>query len=169
MTRLLRLGHTCKRTGPRSFDLDLSEPGAHKTSAIFGPTVTTIPPGVSEWLATWVELAAIPEGGYLFHAAGDPTTPYTEATWTKLVKATFRRTSGVAMCPKDLRSSFVGFLKSGVHSDETLRAAAAAMRHSSATQGSSAYDKERCDRLTAAAVKVATEYAATFAADDGTA
>ena len=71
VTRLLRLGHTCKRTGPRSFDLDLSEPGAHKTSAVFGPTVTTIPPAVAAWLAAWVELAAIPEGGYLFHVAGD--------------------------------------------------------------------------------------------------
>ena len=109
-----------------------------------------------------MELAAIPEGGYLFHAAGDPTTPHTEAAWTKLVKATFRRTSGVAMCPKDLRSAFVGFLKSGEHSDETLRAAAVAMRHSSATQGSRAYDKGRCDRLVSAAVQVATEYAATF-------
>ena len=164
VTRLLRLGHTCKRTGPRSFDLDLSAPGAHKTSAIFGPTITTIPPPVAAWLARWVELAAVPEHGYLFHAAGDPTTPHTEAAWTKLVKATFRRASGVALAPKDLRSSFVGFLRSAEHSDATLRSAAAAMRHSSQTQRSRAYDKGRCNRLTAAAVRVAAEYAASFAA-----
>ena len=40
------------------------------------------------------------------------------------------------------------------------------MRHSSQTQRSHAYDKERCDRLTAAAVRVASEYAATFAAEE---
>ena len=108
----------------------------------------------------------MPDGGYLFHVAGDPTTPHTEATWTKLVKATFRRTSGVALAPKDLRSAFVGFLQAGAHSDATLKAAAAAMRHSSQTQRSHAYDKGRCDRLTAAAVKVAAEYAATFEAND---
>jgi hypothetical protein len=38
------------------------------------------------------------------------------------------------MCPKDLRSSFIGFLKSEEHGDATLKAAAAAMRHSSQTQ-----------------------------------
>ena len=162
VTRLLRLGHTCKRTGASAFELDLSEPGAHKTSAIFGPSRTTIPPPVAVWLARWVELAAVPEGGYLFHVAGDATKPHTEAAWTKLVKATFRRTSGVALAPKDLRSSFVGFLQAGAHSDETLKAAAVAMRHSSQTQRSRAYDKERCNRLTSAAVRVATEYAANF-------
>ena len=46
-----------------------------------------------------------------------------------------------------------------------IKAAATAMRHSSQTQRSHAYDKGRCDRLTAAAVKVAAEYAATFEAD----
>ena len=160
VTRLLRLGHTCKRTGPRSFELDLSAPGAHKTSAIFGPTITTIPPPVAAWLARWVELAAVPEHGYLFHAAGDPTTPHTEAAWTKLVKATFRRASGVALAPKDLRSSFVGFLRSGEHSDATLRSAAAAMRHSTQTQRSRAYDNGRSNRQTDAADLVAAEYAA---------
>ena len=110
-----------------------------------------------------MELAAIPADGYLFHAAGDPATPHTEAAWTKLVKATFRRASGVALAPKDLRSSFVGFLRSGDHSDATLRSAAAAMRHSSQTQRSHAYDKGRCDRLTAAAIQAAAEYAAAYA------
>ena len=164
VTRLLRMGHTLKRTGPVTFDLDLSDPGAHKTSAVFGASITSIPPSVSAWLAKWVELMDIPEGGYIFHV-GNPTVPYAESAWTEVIKATFRRTSGVAMSPKDLRSSFIGFLKSGAHSDETLKAAAAAMRHSSKTQGSLAYDKKRCDRTTAAAVKVATEYAMAFRAD----
>ena len=36
------------------------------------------------------------------------------------------------------------------------------MRHSSAQQGSRAYDKERGNRLAAAATKVAADYAARF-------
>jgi hypothetical protein len=63
-----------------------------------------------------------------------------------------------------LRASFVTFLKSGNHSDTTLRSAAVALRHSSKTQDSAAYNKWKGDRLTAAAVKVAEDFAATFKA-----
>ena len=66
------------------------------------------------------------------------------------------------LAPKELRASFVTFLKSGNHSDATLRSAAVALRHSSKTQDSDAYNKGKSDRLMAAAVKVAEEYAATF-------
>ena len=59
-------------------------------------------------------------------------------------------------------SSFVTFLKSGKHSDETLRAAAMAMRHSSTTQGSAAYHKGRSDLLVQAAVDAAASFAARF-------
>ena len=59
-------------------------------------------------------------------------------------------------------SAFVTFLRSDAHSDEVLKSAAFAMRHSSKMQGSAAYDKERAERLSKAAVKVATDYAAKF-------
>ena len=54
------------------------------------------------------------------------------------------------------------FLKSGDHDDETLRAAARAMRHSSKTQGSAAYHKGQSDSLVQAAVDAAATFAAKF-------
>lgn len=42
--------------------------------------------------------------------------------------------------------------------------AAIAMRHSSKTQASAAYDKGACDRRVAAAMKVAADYSAKFTA-----
>ena len=69
----------------------------------------------------------------------------------------------VPLAPKDLRSSFVTFLKSEEHSDETLRSAALAMKHSSQMADSVAYDMGRHDRLVAASMRVAAEYAARFA------
>ena len=59
-------------------------------------------------------------------------------------------------------SAFVTFLRSDAHSDEVLKSAAFAMRHSSKMQGSAAYDKDRAERLSKAAVKVAKDYAAKF-------
>ena len=55
------------------------------------------------------------------------------------------------------------FLRSGHNSDAALKSAAFAMRHSAA-QGARAglYDKERSERLSAAAVQVATDFAAGF-------
>ena len=54
-------------------------------------------------------------------------------------------------------------MRSGDNSDAALKSAAFAMRHSSA-QGARAglYDKERSERLSAAAVQVATDFAAGF-------
>ena len=49
--------------------------------------------------------------------------------------------STLALCPKDARSSFITFLRSGDHDDETVKAAAIAMRHSSKIQASAAYNK----------------------------
>ena len=34
------------------------------------------------------------------------------------------------LCPKETRSSFINFLRSGEHDDEAVKAAAVAMRHS---------------------------------------
>ena len=70
--------------------------------------------------------------------------------------------AGVALCPKELRASFVEFLKTSKHDDDTLRAAAKAMKHSSKTQASHSYSRGESDRLAAAAVRVAEAYAATF-------
>ena len=66
------------------------------------------------------------------------------------------------MAPKDLRASFITFLKSDNHGDDTLKAAAIAMRHSSKTQSSAAYTKDQSDRLVAKAVRAAEGYAALF-------
>ena len=66
------------------------------------------------------------------------------------------------LAPKELRSSFITFLRSGHNSDAALKSAAFAMRHSSAQARGPAYDKERSERLSAAAVQVATDFAAGF-------
>ena len=142
----------------------LSSPGAHKTSATFGPSTTTVPAAIARCLATHLGLSAVPEGGYVFARARDPFAPMEPNQWTTAVKAVFKRWGGVALAPKDLRSSFVTFLKTGEHSNETLRAAAIAMRHSSKTQGSAAYHKGQSDLLVQAAVDAAAEFAATFPA-----
>ena len=67
-----------------------------------------------------------------------------------------------ARAQKELRSSFITFLRSGHNSDAALKSAAFAMRHSSTQARGPAYDKERSERLSAAAVQVATDYAAGF-------
>lgn len=55
--------------------------------------------------------------------------------------------------------SFITYLRDGNHGNETLRAAAQAMRHSSTMAESASYDKHGSDRLVAAAVQVADECA----------
>jgi hypothetical protein len=82
--------------------------------------------------------------------------------WTKLVKAVFKAHAGVPLAPKELRCSFITFLRSGDNSDAALKSAAFAMRHSSTQARGPAYDKERAERLSAAAVQVATDFAAGF-------
>ena len=166
IVRSLKLGTTLKRKPDGSYELDLSEPGAHKTSAVFGPSRTTINASIAPWLDRYIELAEIPaDGGYLFHARDDKLDVISPSAWTHRVKATFGRHGGVALCPKDARSSFVTFLKSGEHDDDAVRAAAAAMRHSSKTQASASYDKGASDRRVAAAMKVAADFSAKFTAE----
>ena len=53
-------------------------------------------------------------------------------------------------------------MRSGDNSDAALKSAAFAMRHSSTQARGPAYDKERSERLSAAAVQVATDFAAGF-------
>ena len=164
IVRSLKLGTTLKRKPDGSYELDLREPGAHKTSAVFGPSCTTMNASITPCLDSYIELAQIPDGGYLFHDRNDKLTVVTSSAWTRRVKATFGRHGDVSLCPKDARSSFVTFLKSGEHDDDAVRAAAAAMRHSSKTQASAAYDKGASDRRVAAAMKVAADYSAKFKA-----
>ena len=91
--------------------------------------------------------------------------PVADKRWTEVVQGVLKRHSGVAMAPKDLRASFITFLMSDANTDEQLKKAVAhAMRHSAAMQQGAAYDKEKSERLWAAAVKVAGDYAAAAAA-----
>ena len=146
VVRTLRLGGSLKRKPDgSSYELDLSEPGAHKTSAVFGATRTSINASISPWLDRYVTAADIPSGGFLFHARGDKRVVIAPSAWSKCVKATFARHGDVALCPKDARASFITFLRSGDHDDKTVKAAATAMRHSSKIQASATYDKGMSD------------------------
>ena len=64
----------------------------------------------------------------------------------------------------DLRSLVTTFLLSDANSRTSAlkKAVAHAMRHSTAQQGSAAYDKGRAERTRAAAVQVAGAFAARF-------
>ena len=153
VSRQLRLSDTLKPTAS-GFDLDLSRPGQHKTSAVFGPTITTIPAPAAALLTVWLSAiihtsAAQP---HIFVPGADASKPLGAPQWTKLVKSVFKKHAGVALAPKELRSSFITFLRSGDNSDAALQSAAFAMRHSSAQARGPAYDKERAERLSAAAV-----------------
>ena len=164
VSRLLRLGDTLKPTAT-GFDLDLSRPGQHKTSAAFGPTITAVPAPTAKLLTAW--LGATGRTGstaqpHVFVPGADASKPLGAPQWTKLVKAVFKAHAGVPLAPKELRSSFITFLRSGHNSDAALKSAAFAMRHSSAQARGPAYDKERAERLSAAAVQVATDFAAGF-------
>ena len=96
--RLLQLGSSLKANDD-GFQMDLSEPGAHKTAAIFGPTRTTITPSVAERITHLIAADTLAVGEYLFHGA-DRRSPLASAAWTRLVKAAFKTHSGVALCPK---------------------------------------------------------------------
>jgi integrase len=110
----------------------------------------------------WLASLDATQKHYLFYRGDDASKPYESSAWTHVIKSLFKRHSGVPLAPKQLRASFATFLKSGNHNDATLRSAAVALRHSSKTQDSAAYNKGKGDRLTAAAVKVAEDFAATF-------
>ena len=86
--------------------------------------------------------------------------------WTEVVQAVLKRQACVPFglrAQGDLRSSFITFLLSDANSDEALKKAVAhAMRHSTAQQGSAAYDKGPRRAQWAAAVQVAGAFAARF-------
>ena len=51
----------------------------------------------------------------------DASKPLGAPQWTKLVKAVFKAHAGVPLAPKELRSSFITFLRSGHNSDAALK------------------------------------------------
>ena len=176
VARKLQLGVTLKPSAAGDgFELDLSTPDAHKTAAIFGPSTTAVPVAACALLQAWLAEAGLTATAaakpYVFvlgnpaRGAGavDHSKPLGTPRWTEVVKAVLKRQSGVAVAPKDLRSSFITFLLSEANPDEALKKAVAqAMRHSTAMQASGAYDKERAERTWASAVQVAGGYAARF-------
>ena len=160
--RQLKLGSTLKSDGG-SYKLDLTERNAHKTSGVFGPTRTTVTTAVAARLDALVELDKLQCGEFLFHAS-DRQAALSPSAWTRFVQAVFKKYSGIALSPKDCRSSFVSWLRSGEHGDAALKAAAEAMHHSSAVAASAHYDKFGSDRVVAAAVKAADDFAFRFVA-----
>ena len=132
-----------------------------RTAATFGPSRTTVTAGVAERIHALVTLDGLQPGEYLFHA-GDRTAALTPTAWTRFVQAAFKAHSGVALSPKDCRASFVTWMRDGDHGSEVLKSAAQAMHHSSAMAQSAHYDKHGTDRVVAAAVKAADEFANRF-------
>ena len=137
---------------------------------LFGPSTTPVPAAACALLKAWLAAAGLAPATipYVFVLGGrgpvDHAQPVGEKRWTEVVQAVLKRQAGVPLAPKDLRSSFITFLLSDANTDEALKKAVAhAMRHSTAQQGGSAYDKERAERMWAAAVNVAGACAARFA------
>ena len=160
--RTLQLGVSLIDTGDL-YKLSIDRPDAHKTAVAFGPTKTTMPRPIATAIRAYAEAARLKDGMFLFYSGEDASKPLEPYAWTRLVKRAFWTYLArmVALAPKELRASFVTFLKSNEHSDATLKAAATAMRHSSKMQASRAYDKTN-DEAIAAAVRVAEAYAARF-------
>jgi integrase len=134
-----------------------------ETAAVFGPTRTTVTDSVAKRIDALVALESLREGEVLFHVDDDRSMPLEPYAWTRLVQATFKAHSGVALSPKDCRASFVTWMRDGDHGDETLRAAAKALKHSSAIAASAAYDKHGTDRVVSSAVQAADDFARRFA------
>ena len=123
---------------------------------------------ITPWLDRHIKASEIPAGGFMFHARGDKFKAVAPCTWTGRIKAVFARHGDVALCPKDARSSFITFLRSGDHDDEAVKAAAVAMRHSSKMQASARYDKGSSDKRVASAMKVAADFSAKYQASSST-
>lgn len=164
LVRTLRLGDTLRLGNDGGYNLVVSKPEAHKTVAVFGASNTQFNASTAVWIQQYIEIAAIPDRGYLFHAKDDTASPLESALWTRLVQRVYKKHAGVAICPKDLRASFISWLRSGEHGDEVLKAAAVAMRHDSQTAASATYDKEGTQRLVESAMKVAAAASAQYAA-----
>ena len=119
---------------------------------------------MTDALAKRLDSQTAPPHPFVFSAGSDVSQPPSPSAWPRLVQATFHRHAGVKLAPKEVRSAFVTWLRSSKQSDETLRAAALALRHSSKMQKSAAYDKGSSDQLIAAAVDVTRAFAASVSA-----
>ena len=160
--RELKLGTTLRRCEDGSgYDLNLTAPGLHKSSAVFGPSCTQLHASVVPWLDAWIKLTGIADGEFVF-TAKDGVKPHSPSQWTRLVQRVYRKHAGVAIAPKDLRSMYITFLKSGDHGDELLKATALSMRHSSKMQDSAAYNKS--NKIAQTAVAAAGSYSDRFIA-----
>ena len=129
----------------------------------FGPSRTTLTPVVANRIHALVLTDNLVSGEYLFHGS-DRRAACLPSAWTRLVQAAFKAASGVALCPKDCRSSFVTWARDNQaeHGSEVLASAAKALRHSSKTAASAAYDKHGTDRVVEAAVSATDTFAARF-------
>ena len=65
----------------------------------------------------------------------DQPKPLSAPQWTKLVNAAFKTHAGVPLAPKELRSSFITFLRSGHNSDAVGRLRHAALVDAGARAG----------------------------------
>lgn len=164
MSRTLQLGASLKPAdGSGGFVLDLSSPTAHKTAAVFGPVVTTVPAPAASLLTAWLVASGRSTTGKYVWGNVDGSAQLAAPRWTELVKRVFKRHAGVPLAPKELRSSCICWLRSESNSDAVLKSAAFAMRHTTKQQAGPAYDRERAERLSQAAINAVGEHAARFA------
>jgi hypothetical protein len=166
--RRLRLGEggsIYKKGEDELYTVDLSSL-KHKTSRFYGPSVSSLPSAIGEWVAKYeqsIVFEMLPPNPYLFSLASDWNRGMSSSQWCSFVKAIFLKHAGVATPPKLLRASFCTHLRSsdGVD-DELLESCAKAMKHNVATQGGSHYDKEANDRLLKKAHDFCSEIASKF-------
>ena len=116
--RKLRLNMSLKRSGDGSFELDLTQQRAHKSSKFHGPTISTFSPMLNEPLSLYVtqlEFSSCEESPYVFHPvqSGDTTRCLPSSQWSQFIKGCFRKhTEGnKAPPPKLLRGAFCWDLK----------------------------------------------------------
>ena len=133
--------------------------------AIFGPIKTSVSESIGRAIDAYIEISnvgrALPRP-YLFHARTDPSKPYSRSSWCRLIKGLFGRYAGREFTPKDLRASFITFLRSDHNDQELLKSAAIAMRHSTQMQASEHYDKNKNDTLVRSAMILCESYASKF-------
>ena len=58
---------------------------------------------IVDWIQTYIDLkaqTAEPQSLFLFPSTVNPSEPLSPSEWTRLVKAIWKRHSGVPLCPK---------------------------------------------------------------------
>ena len=71
-------------------------------SAVFGPSRTTLDGPIAKWLKIYIDLkeASGAPCTYIFHKAGDSSSPLSPSRWSRVVQAVWKRHSGVPLTPK---------------------------------------------------------------------